>query len=643
MGLFDYILSEELTTGNGNLHIKGGAPVTRAANGAASNLQGLDANKDKTLEVTAGRKKRSDAGSTGIDNDLLVISAARITAAKVSSPKQMKKNFGYSKVYNEYFIEAAKAKGLKVCSYRQFITLCSKLVDKDVQLRNNLGDVRYKNQMQMTLHHDYSVYEPMQFIQSDHTQFDCVCLHNGKVLRPWAAFHNSLGDRILAYPTVTERPDSYSLADNLVNFVFKYGLSDLPVTYKTDNGKAMLSRLMTKNGVIEEEYKGYNIEARHLQAIKMMGLGVASDKGVLQNLGAIETHSLARQPRTKQIERQFGIGGNMDYFIERKEYTGRKYEEKPEQLEKLIKSGNIWTSDEMIDFVINKIDVYNNRTHQAIQKEAAGKFAIPHLYKLDLEYFQSNVRFLELTLGHIPDSMEDVYRIFNDAAFAKDQLQTNIYSPIWRRRIFELCGWQSRAIPCKEELAMLVMKSDERTVHSYGININKLQYINYDLHSYIGKKVIIRYSPSNIIRIKEQSGKEKLFIKEVYVFVKERERGKDVEKFIAIAEPHPATVSGIQMEGYAKTFISARSDQFKETSLAKKIITSFSNERETEKENVFSAPVLQLNPFKDIAAKKMAEAIKTKEEKVITKEKENALLEKEMSEITGETYKVGEQ
>jgi len=586
------------------------------------------------------RKTRSDSGSTKVDEQLLLRSAAIITMAKSSSPKRLKKNFGYKDVY-DWFVEVAKAEGKPICSYRHFITLCEPWVDKEAQTLNNLGPVRYKNSERMFLTHDYSVYEPMQYIQSDHTQFDVVCLHNGKVLRPWAAFHNSLGDRMLSYPTVTERPDSYSLADNFVNFVFKYGLSDSPVIYKTDNGKAMKSKLMTKNGVIEEEYKGYNIEERHLQAMKMMGLGVTSDKGVFQNLGVIEKHSMPREPWTKLIERQFGIGGTMEWFAERKEYTGRIYLEKPEQFEKVVKSGNIWSSEEMIDFVINKVDKYNNREHQSVKKEAAGKFAVPHLYKLDLDYFQSSAQFLELTLGHIPDSMEDVYRILNDASFSKDQLKTNLYSPMWRRRIFELCGWQSRAIASKEELAMLVMKSEVRSVHRYGININNLLYMNYQLRDYIGKKIIIRYSPSNILRIREQSGKEKLFIKEVYVFIKEKERGQEVEKFICIAEPHPATVSGMMPDARTKAFLSIRSEAYKENSLSLKIATGYSTGKEETKEKEFSAPVIQLNTRGE-AAQKMAEAKIEKQQKVITQEKVNAELEDKLSAIYGTQIQIGE-
>jgi hypothetical protein len=213
---------------------------------------------------------------------------------------------------------------------------------------------------------------------------------------------------------------------------------------------------------------------------------------------------------------------------------------------------------------------------------------------------------------------------------------------MWRRRIYELCGWQSRAIASKEQLAMLVMKSEERSVHPYGININNLQYINYKLHSYVRRKVIIRYSPSNIVRIKEQSGKEKLFIKEVYVFAKEKERGQEVEKFICIAEPHPATISGLQPTGYAKAFISARNEQFKETSLAMKIATGYSTGKEETKEKQFTAPVIQLNSVRDQAAQQMHEAIVEKKEKVITQEKSDAELASKLSNIYGTQIQVGE-
>lgn len=586
-------------------------------------------------EESGVRKRRSDAGTTGTDEEILFRCAAKISVIRVSSSKRIKKNTGALQVYNNLYIPYCDEKKIKTVSYRQFLNLVNPFIDEEVKKKANLGEVRYKNEQQMVLQHDYSVYEPMQFIQSDHSQFDVICIHNNKILRPWAAFHNSIGDRMLNYPTIVERPDSYSLADNLTNFVFRMGLSSSEVIYKTDNGKAMKSRLMTKEGFKDVEYKGFDLEERHLQALKLMGIGTAADKGLLQNLGMIEMHSQSRQPRTKLIERQFGIGGTMEWFKDRPEYTGRRYEEKPEKLEKLIKSGNIWTSEEMVDYVINKVDEYNNRTHQGIRKERKGRFAIPHLYDISLEYFQTSRKFLKAFKGIIPQNVNEVIRIFNDPVFAKDELGTKLYSPNWMRRIYELCGWMSRPIPAKETLAMLTMKAEERMVHPYGISINSLQYINYKLQPYIGQKVVCRYSPSNIIRIQEQSGKEKIFIKEIYVFCI-----KDNEEFVCTAEPHPATVSGVKATGYAKAFISVRNKNYKEVSKAQKITSEIAEGKENTSE--VTTPVIALNSFRDMAAKEMDKDIKSKRQQEKVKKLVNNHLENKLSDIYGTTIKIEE-
>jgi hypothetical protein len=598
-------------------------------------------NTGKTAAEGKERKERSDKGSTKADESLLIKAAAMITQTKSSTHTNFRRNFGYKKVYRQ-FTKESEEKGTEVVSYRHFVNMVKPMVDKEAQNLINLGPVRYKNLQQQKLLCDYSVYEPMQLIQSDHSQADAICIHDGKILRPWMAFHNSVGDRYLNYPTICERPDSYSLADNLVNFVFRCGLSDNEAIYKTDNGKAMLSRVMTKEGSFKDEtYKGYNIEERHLAAMKLMKIAPMSELGTLQNLGMIESHSQGRQPWTKQIERQFGIGGTMDWFTGIKEYTGRRYQEQPEKLAKLIRDKNIWSSEEMVDFIISQVDDYNHRRHSAIEKERKGKYALPLNYELPLEYFQTNKNILTAFKGVIPEDIQEIIRIFNDPDFSKAELHTDIYSPLWIRSIYNLCGWQSRAIPSKETLAMMIMPvKEDCTIHPYGINLKNLQYIHFKMGSYIGRKANIRYSPSNIIRIKEQSGKEKLFIKEVYVFLKNFVKGKAVEEFLCIAEPHPLVVQGLSPQGYAKTFISIRNQQYKETSRAAKITSGAAMEKECTTE--INTPVYGINTFRDQAANELNNEIKNKRSNELHKKNNNTELANELSEIYGQTIGIEE-
>jgi hypothetical protein len=587
------------------------------------------------------RKKRSDAGTTKCDEKLLFRAAAIITTARASSLGQVTgdKQYGYNKGY-KFFKEVCEEENLPVVSYRRFIDLVKGWVDKEVQLKENLGTVNYKNKRQMTLQCDYSVYEPMQFLQNDHTQFDVLCMHDGKVLRPWASFHVSVGDRILSYPTIVERPDSYSLADNLVNFVFRYGLSQRPVIYKSDNGKAQKSRLMTNEGNFEDiELSKFDLEERHERALRLMNIGMSHEKGLIQNLGMVESHSQARMPRTKLIERQFGIGGTMEWFTDRKEYTGRKYEEKPEALYKIMKKGDIWSSEEMVEYVISQIDKYNARFHQGIKSEASGRFAVPHIYSLDVKDFQDNLLYLKFAGGLIPESMHDVVSLFNNAEWAKTELKCELYSPLWRRRCFEICGFSSRALPGRETLAMLAMTSIERTVHSYGIVINNNPYMSLKLNPYRNRKVIVRYSPDNIVRIREQSGKEKLFIKEIYVF--EKSENAREEKFITIAQPHPHVVMGISPQGYAKTFLTERSVEMNTISKAQKITNQIAQQKEEEKEQTTRLNLIQLTPIREKAALDLKKAREDKQQKEMLKEMEDQDLEQELSQLYGKPVKIG--
>lgn len=578
-------------------------------------------------EIKKERKRRADAGKTKADENLIMRCAAKINMTRKAS-QNFERNYGYKEVYNNTFIPASKEAGTPVISYRQFINLTTPFIDKTLQQFNNLGESKWKSQKQMVLTNDYSVYEPMQFLLNDHTQADVVCVHNGRLLRPWCAFHLSAGDRMLSYPTVVERPDSYSLADNLANFVYRYGLSNKETLYKSDNGKAQKGKLMTKEGRFEDvTYEAFDIEEKHMLALRRMGLAAYSEQGMIQNLGMIEAETGSYLGRAKVIERNFGIGGTMEWFKDRPEYTGRNYTEKPEGLEKVIKKGIVWNSEEMIDYMISRVDVYNNRKHEGIKKERKGMFAIPHTYGLDLEFFQTNAKILQAFKGLIPDSISEVHRIFNDPLFAKDELHTELYSPMWCRKVHELCGWQSRAIPSKESLAMLIMPFEERTVHPYGINIRNHTYISFKLQNLIGQKVICRYSPSNIIRIKELSGKERLFIEEIYVFKKVNNGGRITEEFVCIAEPHHDTVTGLKPEGYAKAFLNERHGQLRELKTAAKITSRIAAQAETEQ--AVGTPVIQLNSFREEAAKQLtaARAVK-KEQQEVDKIKDEEFAEK---------------
>ena len=596
-------------------------------------------------ESKSKRKIRKDRGETEADKDLLFRCAAFINKLRCSSDKRLKRSYGYKEAYEKLFKPESVASDRKIISYRQFINLTKPFVDKEVQYLTNLGQTKYRQQRMLRHHHDYSIYEPMEFLQQDHSQGDVVCVHDGKIIRPWFSFHLSLGDRILSYPTIVERPDSYSVADDLMNFVLRYGLSRRPVRYYTDNGKAQKSRLMTKKKVFEDvDILPFNLEESHLKAMNLMGIGFMSDKGMIQNLGMIEEHAEARQPQQKLIERNFGIGGTMEWFKDREEYTGRKYEEKPEHFERLVKNGHIWHSDEMIDYVMNKVDEYNNRTHQGIKKECSGRFSVPHTYDLDIDFFQTNQKALSAFAGVVPESMLEVYRIFNDENFAKNELKTNIYSPMWRRKIYELCGWMTRPLPAKETLALMTMKAEERTVHPTGIIINGLRYIDIKLQPFIHKKVVVRYSPSNIVRLEEESGKTRLFIKEVYVFIKRINttggRINESEEFICIAEPHPATVKDVVARGRTRTFLNQRSMQFKEVREAGKICTEESESK--SQISVVQTPLYQIPNFRDEAGKRLAEAKEEKKAKAKSKKIEEQILEDELAEIYGGTVKIQE-
>src|SRR5690606_26166895 len=137
------------------------------------------------------RKKRKDAGETNADKDLLFRCAAYINKLRCSSDKRLKRSYGYKEAYEKIFKPESiiQLNNQPIISYRQFINLTKPFVDKEIQYLTNYGGTKYRQQRMLRHHHDYSIYEPMEFLQQDHSQGDVICVHDGKIIRPWFSFH----------------------------------------------------------------------------------------------------------------------------------------------------------------------------------------------------------------------------------------------------------------------------------------------------------------------------------------------------------------------------------------------------------------------------------------------------------------------
>lgn len=104
-----------------------------------------------------------------------------------------------------------------------------------------IGKSRWENAYLPFVEQDIDMYRAMDCIVSDHHCLDCVCMYQGKLIRPWiTTFQDYRSGKVLGWcPTV--KPSSYSIIVAFYMAVLQYGV---PKTALFDNGQDYHSKLL---------------------------------------------------------------------------------------------------------------------------------------------------------------------------------------------------------------------------------------------------------------------------------------------------------------------------------------------------------------------------------------------------------------
>ena len=538
--------------------------------------------------VALFRRERSDAAMPrNFDSALLNVAALDIS----SSRKTMKQSY-------DDLSKGARADGKKWGSYGAFCRQVKPLIDSQMKRFAELGERKWRGVFEHTTRMDWSVFKPQELLANDHAELDLDFIdYDGKIRRLWGAFWESLGDRVSSYPTLVEQPNSWSIADALRTNIMMFGKPSMALL---DNGKPMKAKLLT--GGKSDKELNFDLDESHKDALKVFGIEWMW-KGMFENLDMKVTRSERFIPRSKPIERSFGRGRLADWFRAMPGYTGNNWVNKPGTHDDEVKRRRgLLHRDEVETFLHEKIDEYNRTAHRGIEKETQRDAGIPPA--LDVDYFRQD-RIVSELKGFYPESLADVRTLLTTDDFAKSEWKVEVFSPFWRRRVWQLCGWNAVEMPAST-LSMLAMNYDERVVTTGGISIWSNLYWAAEMRKLIGEKVFIRWSGADVRKYLNDAGKTKYMLEAVYVFDRSG-------KFICAAEPVlemvRAQYSYTRMQEHLEENSHYRREMKEQIKLARRAVNGDAD-----------AKVFRIDSLKDEAAKSLEHAeVERKEKKEMKK------------------------
>lgn len=213
----------------------------------------------------------------------------------------------------------------------------------------------YSDEYEIPILRDTTDLRPMEIICGDHHQFDAVVLwSDGTIVRPWVSAWIDVRTRRWLGLTVCKSPDSRSIADSLYWTIKKLGI---PENIYIDNGKAYRARILKGVRFTEDEVGRIDLSS---DASAMLD---ALQKGLYGNSRRV--HALPFNARAKVVERYFGIGGFSDWCKTLPGWTGRRYDDMPDDTRKRIKSRKLLTLDEFLLRLLDEVKRMNNRPSRA--------------------------------------------------------------------------------------------------------------------------------------------------------------------------------------------------------------------------------------------------------------------------------------
>jgi hypothetical protein len=297
----------------------------------------------------------------------------------------------------------------------------------------------YYDAYEVPILRDKSTLEPLEIICGDHHQFDIVIIwSDGTIVRPWVSAWVDVRTNMMLGHTITRTPDARSIADSLFTVMTRWGV---PANVYVDNGKSYRAKILKGT-------KWQNEELAHIggitaEAEQMLGLlhrGLYGESRL--------RHAIPYNSRAKVIERMFGTGGFSDFVKPMPGYTGRRYEDTPDETKRRIKTRNLLSLEDFLVALYHWTDRMNNRPSRGHGMGGASPRELMMWY------------------------MER--------------------------------GWRPRIPQDESMLLLLAMRTATRVVHRFGIQVSGVRedpmyYMADFLIRHIGKRVICKWAESDLV------------------------------------------------------------------------------------------------------------------------------------------------
>ncbi len=229
---------------------------------------------------------------------------------------------------------------------------CQRAIDalpKGVVVKQRFGEEAFTNEAQSYIERDYSVLRSNEIWVGDHHQFDVICRHGEKLLRPWLTGWMDVRSRKLVGWKIFEHdPNSDTVLSALRMGCLAEGV---PETAMIDNGKDYDSYAL--NGRTKKDR--WQIRRGKLQ------LDPVHAGGVFAALGIHAHFVLPYHGQSKPIERFFGTVEQATPVWAT--YCGRSTAHKPEDLQLQLERGNAPQLSDFIDWFKGWVETYHNTVH----------------------------------------------------------------------------------------------------------------------------------------------------------------------------------------------------------------------------------------------------------------------------------------
>jgi len=183
---------------------------------------------------------------------------------------------------------------------------------------HRLGQKRWERVHAPRMRRDYSMPANESWV-GDHHEFDFVCLHAGKTLRPWLTAWQDLRSRMLVGWTIAPAPDSDTILAALRAGVQEHGA---PLHIIIDNGRDYRARGVAGGKVFR-------------QTLDEQRVG-----GVCGALGIGAHFCRPFEPQSKPVERSFGtVCARFSKLFEA--YVGGSPDRRPEHIYRDLRAGDV--------------------------------------------------------------------------------------------------------------------------------------------------------------------------------------------------------------------------------------------------------------------------------------------------------------